>query len=135
MYHPMYFPTFRFGVAGSFSVAITFFLFFLMKYLINNTSENKLDESETIYFLEFIRLIEEPEDIIKTDEDNYLNPVEPPIIPAADKWNDVDYDSSAYVIAPLPVSFNPSDNSILTPSLNAELIAVVDLQHPVRNAG
>ncbi len=128
MYHSMYFPTLRYGVAGPFAVAITFFLFFLMQYLINNTGEDKLDESETIYFLEFVRLIEEPEDIVKTDEDNDLKRVEPPIIPAADKWDDVDYDSSYYVTAPPPDSFDPSDKSILTPSLNAELIAVVDMQ-------
>ena len=128
MYHSMYFPTLRYGVAGSFAVAITFFLFFLMQYLINNTGEDKLDESETIYFLEFVRLIEEPEDIVKTDEDNDLRPVEPPIIPAADKWDDIDNDNSYYMTAPAPDSFDPSDESILTPSLNAELIVVVDMQ-------
>ena len=128
MYQTMHLPTVRFSVAGPFAVVITFSLFFLMQYLIENTGENTLDESESVFFVDFVRLFNDPEEIKDPFDNTTIKPVEPPPDLTVDDWKMTDPTDTIIGIPPVTKNFIPTDESLLTPSFNTEPISVVEAQ-------
>ncbi len=128
MNHSIYLPTIRFGMAGFVALIVTFLLFFLMQYLIAKTGNNELNHTETVYFLEFIRLIDDTEEILPPDQIITPKPVDPPPDVIMDEWDEIDSTGASMRISQNEGIYMPLDDNLLSASINTELISIVEMQ-------
>jgi periplasmic protein TonB len=128
MYQTMHLPTIRFGIAGSFAVVVTFLLFFLMQYLIENTDEITLKKSKSTIFIGFIRPIVDSPEINDINEIKPTEPHELPPDPIIKQLENLTASGPVIGITSNEKNFVPPNGELLTPSFNTELIPVAEAQ-------
>ena len=128
MYQSLPLSTIRFSFAASIALTITFFLFFLMQYMIETTGKAGLDESEPVYFLDFIRLIEEPTIKPLSETEKLPKPLDPPPDFIIDNNTSNNQENTITGLPPADDKYIPTGENTFSPTINTELIPIVDMQ-------
>lgn len=128
MHQSIYSPTIRFSLSGIVAVVITFFLFFLMQYLIENSGNNELDESAAISYLDFVHLKGEHLPPKEPYREKPVKPMDPPPVPIIETTNQLDPEGTISKITHDEGTFNPANDNPFIPTINTELISIVEMQ-------
>ena len=128
MNQSLYMPTLRLSAAASIACIVTFFLFFVMQFLIKS-DEIKIEEVKLLKFLDFVYLFKKPELVQNPGERKPEKLIQPPITDF-DQNDTIDSNLTVLDTETNPPLTGLPAGGIPKPTINSGLLSVVEV-HPV----